>query len=117
MPNINDNRELHTTIAALRYWQHHQSEYSEVFVGLATNDGACVALDENEINALCERINVSDTPPRLVIEISGGLVQSVEIDGQGVSAEIRDYDVLYAQNDGDDVKTDDDGDQYVLRHC
>lgn len=50
----------------------------------------------------------------LVIEIDGGLVQNVEINGEYVSAEVHDYDTEGA--DESEIETDDEGGKYVLRH-
>ena len=115
MPNINHDRELHTVLAALRYWQRDgERGASERIEAIASNGGKCEPLTPEEIDALCERINVSDTPPSAVITISGGLVQTVTIGDQEIRAEIWDYDTEGAGPD--EVETDDDGAEYVLRY-
>ncbi len=50
------DRELHTVLAALRWWQgerHHDYGINDI----ATNGGTCKPLTLDEIDALCERIN------------------------------------------------------------
>lgn len=115
MPNIDHERELHTVLSALRYWQRGGARgASERIQAIASNGGKCEPLTPEEIDALCERINVSDTPPAVVITISGGLVQTITIDGQEINAEIWDYDTDGAGPA--EIETDDDGAEYVLRH-
>ena len=115
MPHINDDRELHTILAALRRWQRDGWRgASDAMQTIASDGGNCEPLTREEIDALCERINVSDTPPAVVITLSGGLVQTVEIDGQEVSAAVWDYDTEGAGPD--EIETDAEGDEYVLRH-
>ena len=61
-----DNRETATLLAALRCWQQ-QSENSQfaltadfdALMQVATCDGAFEALENDEIDALCERINAT----------------------------------------------------------
>jgi len=59
--NVSD-REFHTILAALRWWQSGEGEridHSEFWVydELATNDGEVKELTLAEIDDLCERIN------------------------------------------------------------
>ena len=49
-------REFHTILAALRYWQRGLDEDNDID-HIATNDGDIRALDDLEIDELCERIN------------------------------------------------------------
>lgn len=61
-----DTRELATILAALRLWQWHLEEGGPVVTGnqqridmisdLACGNGSVRALNEEEIDALCERI-------------------------------------------------------------
>lgn len=54
-----DDRELSTLLAALRNWQqtyHKPLEIEEI----ATNGGECDPLDNDEIDALCIRINCGE---------------------------------------------------------
>ncbi len=61
-----------------------------------------------------QRFVAPPAPPAVIITISGGLVQTVTIDGQEVHAEIWDYDTDGAGPA--EIETDDDGDEYVLRY-
>jgi hypothetical protein len=47
----------------------------------------------------------------IVIELDGGIVRSVRVDGAYVSAEVHDYDIE-GQDEGD-LETDGDGRQYL----
>lgn len=57
-------RETATVLAALRYWQrvglYDRASLAEDMI--ATNDNTFPALNEEEIDALCERINTGNTP-------------------------------------------------------
>ncbi len=55
--NISD-REFHTTLAALRHYQETVVDrYDPNEDDIATNGGSVAALDVDEIDTLCERIN------------------------------------------------------------
>ena len=64
--------------------------------------------------ALAYEVTPDAPAPAVVITISGGLVQTITIDGQEVGAEIWDYDTDGAGPA--EIETDDDGDEYVLRY-
>jgi hypothetical protein len=51
-------REIGTVLAALRQWQDPTPNNDPY--DIATDDGMFEALSEEEIDDLCERINVSD---------------------------------------------------------
>ena len=53
-------RELGTVLAALRYWQNRDPYWSEGLLvnSIATDDGSFEPLSAEEIDELCERINV-----------------------------------------------------------
>lgn len=55
------DRQLHTVLAALRYWQSVSTEVGTLTFSecteLATNSGACTELNAVEIDELCEDIN------------------------------------------------------------
>lgn len=61
------NRELATVLAALRYWQedcqcnpdHRRDEIDDI----ATNGGELAALDDAEVDALCERLGAPEQAP------------------------------------------------------
>lgn len=54
---VND-RQHATVLAALRFWQRMPSEMSEPENDIATNGDDHPALTLEEIDALCERINL-----------------------------------------------------------
>jgi len=51
-------------------------------------------------------------PPRVIVTVSGGVVQNVEIEGGTVRVEVRDYDTDGA--DDPNIQTDEDGDRFTL---
>lgn len=55
------NRELHTILAALRYYQVQcdTDDLPARMADLASNDGEVQPLDATEIDHLCERINIA----------------------------------------------------------
>jgi hypothetical protein len=58
-----DNRETATVLAALRHWQNTSSTSidTELF-DIATNCGTLERLTDDEIDDLCERVNVNVAP-------------------------------------------------------
>lgn len=58
--------EIHTLLAALRYYQQHGQGESEkrspAIDAIATNGGEVPALDPDDIERLCERINLAPAP-------------------------------------------------------
>ena len=59
------SRELATVLAALRYWQGDSIEQSEgPFAEYFTD---CVQLNPDEIDSLCERLNVTEDPDQMVL--------------------------------------------------
>lgn len=56
------DRETSTVLAALRYWQLRQTGKAPVsdFDDLASNGGALVPLDPQEVDQLCEKINFGE---------------------------------------------------------
>ncbi len=53
------SHELATVLAALRLWQK-QASVPAGLARIASDDDAFSALDDDEIDELCERINVAD---------------------------------------------------------
>jgi hypothetical protein len=98
-----DNRELGTVLAALRVWQG-MGQVSQSIQDIATDGGTIEPLNNEEIDALCERIN-GEPAPVVKVRVSGGVVQNVETPA-GVTAQVFDYDV-----DGADVTTLDEDEQ------
>jgi len=111
-----DNRELGTVLAALRAWQGMGTvlaafrvwrgigQVSQAIQEIATDGGSLEPLNNEEIDALCERINGEDAPI-VKVRVSGGVVQNVETP-EGVTVRVFDYDV-----DGADVTTLDEDEQ------
>jgi len=52
-----DKRELGTVLAALKTWQAGDFVRDDSMIGIATDDGEMERLDDDEIEALCERLN------------------------------------------------------------
>jgi hypothetical protein len=65
MPLPISNRDGDTILAALRYWQNRGSKHqpTEELIEIATNGDKHEALDDEEIDELCERINVDWEAP------------------------------------------------------
>jgi hypothetical protein len=67
-----DYREISTVLAALRHWQAEDERHDAEAHGIATDDGTIDSLTDDEIDALCERINTTDPVapdvPELVVE-------------------------------------------------
>jgi hypothetical protein len=53
------SRDLATILAALRFWQRTPSDYTQPENDIATDGGETPALSIEEIDALCERLNVA----------------------------------------------------------
>lgn len=91
-----DGRELATVLAAMRYWQSRDTQRTTAqyyaMVDIATDEGQHLILDDNEIDALCERLNCgSDKPLRVVMSMGGGCIQNMDIP-KGVEVEVFDFD-------------------------
>jgi len=55
-------REFHTILAALRLWQETANRGEEWMNEIATDNGEVKALDDEEIEGLCDRINTTEEP-------------------------------------------------------
>ncbi|MDO8839634.1 MAG: hypothetical protein Q7V31_11965 [Parvibaculum sp.] len=51
------HRELSTILAALRKWQQDVPQDARDECPIATDDGTCTALDDDDIDELCMNIN------------------------------------------------------------
>jgi hypothetical protein len=73
-----NERELHTVLAALRFFQMQRDrELGSAIVRIATNDQTVERLSFEETDTLCERINRDDGPSE--IELSdGGVIEAPE---------------------------------------
>jgi hypothetical protein len=66
---ILSERELGTVLAALRHWQMTVVDQYRASSDVATRGGELVALDDDEIDELCERINVEDERPAYLMAL------------------------------------------------
>lgn len=107
-------KEINTVLAALRFFQMKGAAAGPEIADLATNNGAESPMSNDEIDALCERLNVSE-PLNIVVHMEGGAVQSVMANretGDAVVVFTLDYDtdgieqselVSVTQDDGSTV--------------
>lgn len=94
MPQIitTDAREVATILASLRAAQNvqqHEALAPEI-VDIATDGGAFVALDDGEVDALCERLNSEPSPYAWVVQGEHfrvpGIITSVHLSKAGAEA-------------------------------
>lgn len=98
MKTLNDPRALATVLAALRYWQREGLASAGHEQDIATDSGSLAPMSAEEIDDLCESINVADPEvPAVVVEVEGGLVQCVRS-----SAPVR-VVILDADTEGGDA--------------
>lgn len=109
-------RELATVLAALRFWQGrheadglHPRRVLDCEQVIAREHGP--ELDAKEIDALCERLNApaircAATPPRIVVEIDGGVCVQVYCDDITATATVLDRDDLKATAPEDTLDED-----------
>jgi hypothetical protein len=75
---LGNHRNLATVLAALRYWQREGVGSAGHEQNIATDDGAWSAMSVEEIDELCEAINLDEPiAPAVVLEINGGVVNCV----------------------------------------
>lgn len=60
-----DRREIGTILAALRYWQHNLAApwgrtFTEIHDEIASDGGETASLSGDEIDALCDKINIRE---------------------------------------------------------
>jgi hypothetical protein len=103
-PSLND-RELATALFALRMYQTHRDNWA----GFMLNSGhfeECDALSNDEVDELCERLNLVDEPREpiyLGIVVQGGIIQSVCSNAPDrLSQIIKDIVVIDYDTDGSD---------------
>lgn len=97
-------------LAALRFWQAHQPaapyvesldrEQAQMIEGIIHDfDGG--ELSASDIDDLCERINVDDTP-RLIVAVDEGIVRMVASDCEalhGIEYALLDFDIEGSDDD------------------
>src|ERR1035441_4461934 len=94
-----DKRQTATILAALRYWQREGLMSSGHEQDIATEGNSMNALDAEDIDALCEQINVPAATPIIVVGCEGGLVQGASSNIEGLSMIVLDYDTEGADDD------------------
>lgn len=90
-----NNQELATVLAALRFYQANgqgnPANRSDAIHDIATAGDEVISLDDDGIDDLCERLNCEDGP-KVLVNIHGGLVQDVYVDGKLGEVLILDWD-------------------------
>jgi hypothetical protein len=94
-----DKRQSATILAALRYWQREGLMSSGHEQDIATDGNSIDALDAEDIDALCEQINVPAATPIIVVGCEGGLVQGASSNIEGLSMIVLDYDTEGCDDD------------------
>ena len=94
-----DKRKTATILAALRYWQREGLMSSGHEQDIATDGNSIDALDAEDIDALCEQINVPAATPIIVVGCEGGLVQGASSNIEGLSMIVLDYDTEGCDDD------------------
>lgn len=102
-PGTLGNRETAIILAALRYWQRCGNFAGDDINDIATNNGAHDEMPNDEIDALCERLNLGETATRTTKFL------------QTVAAFTTDGEVTETSPDGWDMPGDDAVD--VVTYC
>ena len=105
---ILDKRQSATILAALRTMQQvrgecYGGELPEDIDSIRTNGDTLQPLEDDEIDALCEQINVAPDPAIIVVGCEGGLIQGASSNIDGLSMIVLDYDT---EGCGDDEITE-----------
>jgi len=103
-----NKRQTATILAALRTMQQvrgecYGGELPEDIESIRNNCGTLEPMDDDEIDALCEQINVTPDPAIIVVGCEGGLVQGASSNIEGLSLIVLDYDT---EGCGDDEITE-----------
>jgi hypothetical protein len=103
-----DKRQSATILAALRTMQQvrgecYGGELPEDIDSIRTNGDTLQPLEDDEIDALCEQINVAPDPAIIVVGCEGGLIQGASSNIDGLSMIVLDYDT---EGCGDDEITE-----------
>lgn len=96
MTQVLSSRELATVLAALRYWQEATIADTRRYADFFTDHWK---LTNTEINTLCERLNVAETPntepvprkPYVIVTVSGGVAELAK-GGESADVDIIDFD-------------------------
>ena len=68
-------RQLATVLAALRFWQREGFISGGHERDIATDGDRLVEMNKDEIDKLCEELNVEHHVPRVLIEVQGGVAE------------------------------------------
>jgi hypothetical protein len=99
-----DKRQSATILAALRTMQQvrgecYGGELPEDIDSIRTNGDTLQPLEDDEIDALCEQINVAPDPAIIVVGCEGGLIQGASSNIDGLSMIVLDYDTAGCGDD------------------
>lgn len=98
-----DNRQTATILAALRYYQNSpalgESSGASDIADIATDGGTIDPMGRDEIDDLCEQVNVVPQQFLIVVGCEGGLVQGASSNIAGLSMIVLDYDTEGAGDD------------------
>ena len=99
-----ERRQTATILAALRTMQQvrgecYGGELPEDIDSIRTNGGTLLPLNDDEIDALCEQINMPAAAPIIVVGCEGGLVQGASSNIEALSMIVLDYDTEGADDD------------------
>ncbi len=108
-----NERERDTVLAALRMWQSRGNR-PLALDEIATNGNEHTSLDAEEIDELCERLNVPEEQPTLVAFIEGGILHAAHAN-QPVELIIVDYDTDGV--DSDRLSTLPNGESATVTNC
>jgi hypothetical protein len=70
-----NERQLGTTLAALRLWQRQTDREARHEDDIASDGGRIEPLNDDEIDELCETLNFQQAP-RIVVEIWNGIIEN-----------------------------------------
>ncbi len=79
--------------------QCYGGELPEDIETIRSDGGTLEPLDDDEIDSLCEQINVTPDPAIIVVGCEGGLVQGASSNIEGLSMIVLDYDTEGADDD------------------
>lgn len=93
-------RQLATMQAALRYWQREGLLSGGHEQDVATDGGMLTALTTEEIDDLCEELNLAEQPqPVVVVSMSGGAIYEAVANVPGARVILLDEDTEGADED------------------
>lgn len=98
-----DKRQTATILAALRYYQNSpalgESSGASDIADIATDGGTIDPMGRDEIDDLCEQVNIVPERVLIVVGCEGGLVQGASSNIEGLSMIVLDYDTEGCDDD------------------